>query len=63
VSAVKLHASPDGVALESLGFVFNIAYAISPLGVLTRGFVVGAGDFWQDAETVVSTVWTNVDPL
>lgn len=52
----------SGAGLMSYGFLGN-QYALSPLGVITRGFINSCDSIWWNAEELVSTVWTEVvDP-
>lgn len=67
--AFHFYAIPDGLALTTQGFVYGwigstttpIAQYITPLGLLTRGLVVGQGDFWHYAETISDAGWEIAD--
>ena len=68
--AYQFNVEPSGYALTVNGEILEWDLAptlfISPLGLMTRGLVVGLGDQWQYSETQVSATWissnTSTDP-
>lgn len=50
----------NGAALETLGTTFvKGSYSLSPVAVLTLGFVVGLQDIWTDCEAPTEVTWTD----
>lgn len=68
-SAYRFFVQLDGLALSTEGFVFGWngatlqAYTeyITPMGLLTDGFVVGMADFWQYGDDPANANWTYGD--
>lgn len=49
----------DGNALNTFGFVSFGAFSLSPIGLLTSGFIVSSADQWTAAEVPYNTTWTD----
>lgn len=47
-----------GNALETRGFL-GFQYALSPIAVITFGFLTDCADIWTDSDTPITTTWVN----
>ena len=49
---------PNGAALETEGLTFVKGdYSLSPIAILTFGFIVGSQDIWTNCTTPESVTW------
>ncbi len=46
-----------GTALETNGFL-SYQFALSPLAVITKGFISDCADIWSSSDVPITTVWT-----
>jgi len=68
--AYQFNVSVDGVSVVTQGVVLEWmlppTFFITPLGLLTRGLIIGLGDQWRYDETAVDPSWaasgTAIDP-
>lgn len=62
-AAYQFYVTYDGYELATQGLVeeWGLTQRITPIGLLTHGFVVGDGDFWYYGETISDAGWTKVD--
>lgn len=59
--AYQFNVRPDGVALATFGGTFEFdlppSFFVTPLGLMTRGLVVGLGDQWRYANDSTDPSW------
>ncbi len=62
-SAYQFNVTYDEVGNTIHGLVFAHAtdFLISPIQVLTYGFVYGLADIWVDADDCQNVTWTSAD--
>jgi hypothetical protein len=50
----------NGAALETQGITFvKGSYSLSPVAILTFGFIVGTQDIWTDCDAATEVTWTD----
>lgn len=63
--AFQFNVDVDGVAVCTFGsaleWVLPPTFFITPLGLLTRGLIIGLGDQWQYDDDSTSPSWTSAD--
>jgi hypothetical protein len=63
--AFQFNVDIDGAALATAGLVLEWVlpptFFITPLGLLTRGLIIGLGDQWQYDDDSTSPAWASAD--
>lgn len=63
--AFQFNVAIDGFALSTFGHYLEWMTPpynyVSPLGILTRGLIIGLGDQWRYAENATNPAWASAD--
>lgn len=63
--AYQFNVDVNGIALVTQGFAFEwllpTTFFITPLGLLTRGLIIGLGDQWRYDDTSSDPAWASSD--
>lgn len=64
-ASYQFNVEVNGVALATQGQYLDwetTPYVyVSPLGIMTRGLIIGLGDQWRYADTASDPVWASAD--